>query len=61
MNWLQGKKTYITAGLMVLTSLIQLLTGDMSFVEFLSSAQLNTLLGGIGLGTLRAGVAGSRG
>lgn len=61
MNWLQGKKTYIIAGLMVLTSLVHLLIGDMGFVEFLSSEQVKILLGGIGLGTLRAGVAGSRG
>ncbi len=61
MTWLHGKKTYITAGLMVLASLVHLLTGDMGFVEFLTSEHLNTLLGGIGLGTLRAGVAGSRG
>lgn len=35
--------------------------GDIGFVEFLSCEQVNILLVGIGLGTLRAGVAGSRG
>jgi len=33
----------------------------MGFVEFATSEHLNTLLEGIGLGTLRAGVTGNRG
>jgi hypothetical protein len=61
MQWLKGKKTYIIAGLMVLTSLVHLLSGDMGFVEFVTGEHLNTLLEGVGLGTLRAGVSGNRG
>ena len=57
MEKLKGKKTYIVAVLMFLTSLTHLLTGEMSLVEFAASEHLNTLLEAIGLGTLRAGVA----
>ena len=57
MSWLKGKKTYITAGLMVLTSLVHLFLGDISLAEFITSEHVNTLLEGIGLGTLRSGVA----
>ena len=60
MDWLKGKKTYIVAGLMVLASLLHLITGDMGLAEFITSEQLNVLLEGVGLGSLRAGVAGSR-
>ena len=60
MIWLQGKKTYLIAGLMVAVSLIHLLSGDMSLTEFAASEHVNTLLEGIGLGTLRAGVSGNR-
>lgn len=42
---------------MVLVSLLDLITGDLGFVGFLSSPDLSTLLAGVGLGTLRAGVA----
>jgi hypothetical protein len=61
MNWLKGKKTYIIASLMVAASLIHLLSGDMGFAEFATSEHLNTLLEGVGLGTLRAGVSDNRG
>ncbi|NIQ04062.1 MAG: hypothetical protein GWM98_29900 [Nitrospinaceae bacterium] len=61
MNWLQGKKTYIVSGLMVMASLTNLIAGDMGVVEFFSSSHLNTLLEGIGLGTLRAGVSKTHG
>lgn len=61
MNWLKGKKTYIIAGLMVLAALVHLLSGDIGFVEFATSEHLSTLLEGIGLGTLRAGVSANRG
>lgn len=57
MSWLQGKKTYLVSGLMVLVSLLDLITGDMGIVGFLSSPDLSVLLSGVGLGTLRAGVA----
>lgn len=61
MHWLQGKKTYVIASLMTATSLVHLLLGDMSFVEFVTSEHVNTLLQGLGLGTLRAGVTANRG
>ena len=57
MYWLQGKKTYLIAGLMVLVSMLRLITGDMILAEFVTSDHVNTLLGGVGLGTLRAGVS----
>jgi len=57
MNWLKGKKTYIIAGLMVSVSLIHLFYGDIGFAEFATSEHLNTLLEGVGLGTLRAGIS----
>lgn len=61
MDWLRGKKTYIVAGLMVLASLLHLVTGDIGFAEFFTSTHFNTLLEGVGLGSLRAGVAKSNG
>ena len=61
MQWLKGKKTYIIAGLMATASLIHLLSGDMSLADFVTSEHLNTLLEGVGLGTLRAGLSGNRG
>lgn len=60
MQWLRGKKTYVIASLMASVSLIHLFSGDMSFVEFVSSEHLNTLLEGVGLGTLRASISGNR-
>ena len=56
MNLLKGYRTYIIAALLVLVSLINLLTGDISIVEFLNSPDLLVLLNGLGLATLRAGV-----
>ena len=61
MNWLKGKKTYITSGLMVLVALLHLITGEMGLAEFFASEHMNTLLEGVGLGTLRAGVAKANG
>ena len=56
MNWIKGRKTYIVAGLMVLVSLLDVMTGDTGIMEFFKSEDLTVLLSGIGLGTLRAGV-----
>ncbi len=42
---------------MVLVALLDLITGDMGIAEFFTSSHLSTLLSGVGLGTLRAGVA----
>jgi hypothetical protein len=61
MNWLKGKKTYIIAGMMSSVSLIHLISGDVGLSEFVASEHINTLLEGVGLGTLRAGVSDKRG
>jgi len=61
MDWLKNKKTYIVSGLIVASSLVQLVTGDISLMDFLTSENLLILLGGLGLGTLRAGVSKSKG
>lgn len=53
---LKGRKTYIVSVLMVLVSLVNLIAGDMSLVEFAASPHLQLLLEGMGLSTLRAGV-----
>jgi hypothetical protein len=50
--FLDGKKTYIVAFGVVAASAVGFLTGDMTLAEAVMSA-----LGGLGLGTLRAGVA----
>ena len=55
-DWLKGFKTYILVGLGVLGLLVQFLTGDVTFMEFLNSPQLIELLGLLGIGALRAGV-----
>lgn len=57
MKYLSGKKTYIIAGNMVMIGLVQLLTGDMSLVEFVASDSVRIILEGLGLGFLRAGVS----
>jgi len=59
--WLSGKKTYILVGLGVLAMVVQFLAGDITLMEFLQSEQFLTLLGLLGIGTLRAGVAKSGG
>jgi len=59
MKWLQGKKTYIVSAMMVAVSIINFLSGDASLTELVSSPHFNTLMQGLGLGTLRAGVAKS--
>ena len=59
MQWLQGKKTYLIAGLMASASLVHLLSGDIGLAEFFASEHFTTLLEGLGLGALRAGVSGT--
>ncbi len=56
MKWLQGKKTYIIGGLLAIVGIIQVITGDITLIEFLNGEELRTLLGGLGLISLRAGV-----
>lgn len=57
MEFLRGKKTYIIAGLMMVVSIINMVTGDISIGEVLSDPNLRMLLEGFGLSFLRAGVA----
>ena len=57
MKWLNGKKTYIVAGLMATVTLFQLITGETTFQEFIMSEHVTTLMEAAGLGTLRAGFA----
>jgi len=56
MNWLNGKKTYIVSALMALTSLVNLMTGDLTLMEFLNGEQMISLFEALGLTTLRAGI-----
>ena len=56
MNWLNGKKTYIISALMVVVSLMNLITGDLTLVEFLKGEQMINLFEAVGLTTLRVGV-----
>ena len=58
-EWLKGKKTYIVSSLMVLASLLSVIVGDLSLSDFFSSSDFVTLLNGLGLGTLRAGISKS--
>lgn len=57
MDWLKGRKTYIVASLMVLVSIVKLAVGDLTFTEFFSGNDINTLLEGLGVGALRAGIS----
>jgi hypothetical protein len=54
---LQGYKTYIIAALMVAIGAVKLFTGDIDLVTFLNSQELLLLLNGLGLATLRSGIA----
>lgn len=57
LGFLNGKKTYILAALVVLASLVRLATGDVTLSEFLNSPDLMTLLGGLSIASMRAAVA----
>lgn len=52
MNALAGKKTYIIAGLVALVAIAQ----NLGYLTADQTALIYGLLGGAGLGTLRAGV-----
>jgi len=56
MNWLNGKKTYIISALMVLVSLVHLVTGNLTPMEFISSDHMMNLLEALGFTTLRVGI-----
>lgn len=47
--FLNGKKTYISAGLLALVSLLNLITGDISLTNFLQDPNLLTLIGAFGI------------
>jgi len=55
MEGLAGKKTYLIAALMCAVGVINMLTGDASGMQMVMDNAM-TLLAGLGLGTLRAGV-----
>ena len=58
---LSGKKTYIVAGLGILaivcSAASSIISGEMTITQFFSSTQFMEILGFLGLGTPRAGVA----
>lgn len=54
---LKGRKAYIVAFLMVLASLVELLAGDMSLVEFVGSSNMQLFLEGLGISAIRAGIS----
>jgi hypothetical protein len=56
MNWLKGKKTYIVCILMAVVSLMHLIAGDLTLIEFINGEQVMNLFEALGLTTLRAGV-----
>ena len=55
--FLQGKKTYIVATLLVAVAVVNFLAGDAGLTDVLSDPNLLVLLNGLGLGALRAGFA----
>ncbi len=57
-NELSGKKTYIVAGLLVIVAILDVITGDVSVSEFINNdSNVRTLLEGLGLASLRAGIS----
>ncbi|MBC8284618.1 MAG: hypothetical protein H8E32_12450 [Nitrospinae bacterium] len=56
MKWLKGKKTYIVSIFMFFTTSLNLISGDISLNEFVSSDSMTFLLEAMGLSTLRAGL-----
>lgn len=58
-NYLSGKKTYVISVLMILIGLVKLIVGDISLLDFIMSDDIMFILGGAGLGAVRAGVTKS--
>ncbi len=56
MSWFIGKKTYIVSILMIFVSSLNLISGNISLSEFISSDSMSLLLEAMGLSALRAGV-----
>lgn len=54
---LKGRKTYIIAFIMVLASLVEVLTGDISIVEFVGTENFQLFLEGLGISAIRAGIS----
>ena len=57
MQWLSGKKTYILVILGTVSVLIHWLSGDTTFLQFISSEEFTKLIELLGLGTIRLGVS----
>jgi len=53
-SYLKGKKTYIISAIMIIVPLLNLIIGDITFVEFINSEQVMLLLGGGGFAALRS-------
>ena len=56
-SFVSGKKTYIVSGLLVLVSLVSLIAGEITLVDFLKGPDMLILLNGLGLASLRAGIS----
>lgn len=54
MNILEGKKTYLVATLIVISGVLSYVTGEMTLEQAILA-----VLNGLGLGSLRAGIAKS--
>jgi hypothetical protein len=54
--FLKGKKTYITAFLMVVVAAMDVITGDMAISDFLADGNVELLLTGFAVASLRAGM-----
>jgi hypothetical protein len=52
----QGRKTYIVSILMVLIGIVNLITGDVSLNQFLTSPDFLIITNGLGIGFLRAAI-----
>lgn len=56
-GFLEGKKTYIIATLTVVIGLVNVLTGTETWSTLAQDPNVFVILAGLGLGSLRAGVA----
>ena len=54
---LEGKKTYIVAGLMALIGVVNVISGEATLGNLLASPDVRLVFEALGLGALRAGVA----
>jgi len=57
MKFIKGYKSYIIATLLVLVSLINMLTGDLTIAQALQDPNLLILLNGLGVAALRNGLS----